>query len=137
VPPAEPIHLPPPPPATAPRSRGILHTATRFANAYPLYQIGRDPNSVEQAIRQTCTPSFARVLLSLPVSVPATQRHSLAEQAAELKNITYTGPAVLGPGPPAQIVIARYHTIGHPDIGGQLTIAITGSRVGWRVASVR
>lgn len=135
--PPESIHLPPPPPATAPRSQAILRVATRFANAYLLYQTGRDPGRVQQAIRETCTRSFAQLLLSQPVNIPATQRQSLAGQPSALVSVRYTGPASIGPGPPVQIVIARYHAFAHPSAGGQLTIELAISGAGWRVDSLR
>ena len=43
----------------------------------------------------------------------------------------------LGPGPPVQIVLARYHTVGQPNVGGQLTIEVTATKSGWRVSSLR
>ena len=133
----ESIRLPPPPPPAAPRSRAILRVARRFAAAYLLYQIGRDPRPVQQAIRETCTPSFAELLLSGPVNIPATQRQSVARQPSALVSVRYTGPASLGPGPPVQIVIARYDSIAHPNAGGQLMIGLSVSGGGWRVDSLR
>jgi hypothetical protein len=132
APPPESIHLPSPPSATAPRTRAILRVATQFANAYLLYQVGRDPRPVQQVIRQTCTPAFAQLLLSQPVNIPATRRRSVAGQPSAVVSATYTGPASLGPGPPLQIVIARY-----PIAVGQLTIELAASGEGWRVDSLR
>jgi hypothetical protein len=137
TPPPESIRLPPPPSAAAPRSRAILRVASRFANAYLLYQVGRDLLPVQQAIRETCTRSFAQLLLSEPVNIPATQRQSVAGQPSALGSVRYTGPASLGPGAPLQIVIARYHPIAHPNAGGQLTIGLTVSGGGWRVDTLR
>ena len=133
----ESIHLPSPPAATAPRSRAILRVATRFANAYLLYQVGRDPRPVQQVIRETCTPAFAQLLLSQPVTIPATRRQSVAGQPSALASVRYTGPASLGVGPQVQIVIARYHPIAHPNAGSQLTIELAASGGGWRVDSLR
>lgn len=95
--PAEWIRLPPPPSATARRSRAIVRVATQFASAFLLYQIGPDPHPVQQAIREACTRGFASLLLSQPVNVPSTRRSGLAEQPSELGTVTYTGPASLGP----------------------------------------
>lgn len=134
---AESIHLPPPPTARAPRSRAILAVATGFATAYLRYQIGRDPPAVQQAIRATCTSPFADALLSQPVSIPPDRRNSLAAQPSALDSLTYTGPAALGQGPPAQIVVGRYHTVGHPDVRGTLTIEIVADGQGWRVTGLR
>lgn len=133
----ESIHLPPPPSATAPRSRAILGVATRFAKAYLLYQSGRDSHPVREAILATSTPSFGRLLTAQPVSIPASQRRTRGAHPSELGPLTYTGPAALGPGPPVQIVIARYHTIAHPPLGGQLTIELTGLGGQWRVSNLR
>lgn len=130
------IHLPPPPSLGAPRSRAILATASRFARAYLLYQIGREPGPVQQAIRQTCTPGFAGRLLSQPVSVPATQRNSPAGQPALLGTVRYRGPASLGPGPSVQVVIARYHVVDRPGATGQLTIEVIRRGSGWRVEAL-
>jgi hypothetical protein len=90
-----------------------------------------------QTLRQTCTPTFSRTLLAAPVSVPPAQRASLAAQPATLQSVTYTGPAVLGLGAPVQLVIARYHTVGHPRFGGELTVEITAHGHGWRVTGLR
>jgi hypothetical protein len=133
----ESIRLRPPPATTAPQSRAILHVATRFAHAYLLYQIGRAPRAVKQTIRSTCTTSFARLLLSQPVNVPSSARTIAPDEPSALASLTYTGPASLGPGPPVQIVIARYHVIAHPDITGHLTIELTGAGSGWLVTSLR
>lgn len=130
------IHLPPPPSVTAPRSRAILTTATRFARAYLQYQIGRDSQSVRHAIQQTCTPRFARRLLSRPVSVPDTQRDNPAAQTATLDKVRYTGPASLGPGPTAQVVIAPYHAVARRGVAGQLTIELIRHGSGWRVEAL-
>lgn len=135
--PTESIRLPPPPSAAAPRSRAIVGVARRFASAYLLYQIGRAPRSVQQAIRETCTPSFAQLLLSQPVNIPAAQRRSAFDQPTALESVTYTGPASLGPGPPVQIVVARYRTVAHANVGGQLTIELAASHGAWRVSSLR
>jgi hypothetical protein len=134
---SESIRLPPPPTQAAPRSRAILRVASRFAAAYLLYQIGRAPHWVRQAIRATCTPSFAQLLLSQPVNIPAAQRGRAFDQPTELQRVTYTGPASVGPGPPVQIVIARYRTVAHANVGGQLTIELAAGRGGWRVQSLR
>jgi hypothetical protein len=133
----ESIHLPSRPSATAPGSRAILRVATRFANAYLLYQVGRDPRPVRQVIRETCTPAFAQLLLSQPVNIPAIRRQSVAGQPSAVVSVRYTGPAALGVGPPVQIVIARYHPIAHPNAGSQLTIELAASGAGWRVDSLR
>jgi hypothetical protein len=133
----ESIRLPPPPTPTAPRSRAILDVATRFANAYLLYQIGRAPRTVKQTIRSTCTQSFALLLLSQPVNVPSADRSSVAGEPSAVASVTYTGPASLGPGPPVQIVVARYHAIAHPDNAEQLTIELTAADAGWLVTSLR
>jgi hypothetical protein len=132
----ESIRLPPPPTAAAPRSRTILDVATRFAHAYLLYQIGRAPRSVMQTIRSTCTQSFARLLLSQPVSVPSAQRRIVGNNPLALGSVTYTGPASLGPGPPVQIVVARYSAIAHPETAEQLTIEVTAADGGWLVTSL-
>lgn len=134
---ADSIAIPAPPSPATPRSRAILQVATRFADAYVQYQIGRDSPAIKRAITDTCTTSFARLLLSQPVSIPSAQQHSLAARPAEVTRVTYTGPASLGPGPPVQIVLARYHTIGHGNIGGQLTIEVTGTADRWRVSNLR
>ena len=131
------IRLPPPPSATAMRSRLILRVASRFARAYLLYQVGRDPRPVQQTIRETCTRSFAQLLLSEPVNIPAMQRQSVAGQPSALVSATYTGPASLGPGPPVQIVIARYHPIARPIVAEQMTIELTVGPGGWRVDDLR
>ena len=133
----ESIRLPPPPSAAAPRSRAILRVASRFASAYLLYQVGRASGPVEQAIRETCTRSFAKLLLSQPVNIPATQQQRVAGKPSKLVSVRYTGPAFLGPGPPAQIVIARYRPIAFPNAGSQLTIELAVSSGGWRVDSLR
>ena len=91
---------------------------------------------MRHTIRQTCTSAFAQRLLTQPVSVPNTQRTTLVDQPAEPGHFTYTGSASLGPGPPDQIVLATYHTMGHPNEGGRLTIKLTGSRAGWRAAGL-
>jgi hypothetical protein len=119
-----------------PRSRAILLVATRFARAYLVYQTGRHPPPVEQALRATCTRRFARLLLAQPARVPNGERHNPAYVPAAIAHITYTGAASLGPGPRVQIVIATYHTIGHPNVGGQLTIHVTASGGAWRVADL-
>jgi hypothetical protein len=111
--------------------------ATRFAGAYLLYQIGREPRTVVRMLRRTCTPGFARTLLTAPVSIPPVQRARPAAQPAALQSVTYTGPATLGPGAPVQLVIARYHIVGHPTVGGRLTIEIRGGGQGWRVTGLR
>lgn len=113
-----------------------MATASRFATAYLRYQIGHDTPSVQRALRATCTPGFADSLLSQPVSLPNTQRGTPAAQASELKQLTYTGPASLRTGPPVQIVLARYHTIRRPGVGGQLTIKITRTGSSWRVTGL-
>ena len=132
----ESIRLPPPPTAAAPRSRAILDVATRFANAYLLYQIGRAPQSVKQTIRLTCTQLFARLLLSEPVNVPSTDWSSVADEPSVLTSVTYTGPASIGPGPPVQIVVARYSAVDHPTDAEQLTIELTAADGGWLVTSL-
>ena len=134
--PPESIRLPAPPPTATPHARAIVRVARRFAGAYLLYQSGRDPRPVERAIAETCTRAFARLLLSQPVNIPAAQR-SLADPPSVLGSVTYTGPASLGPGPPVQVVIARYHAMGHANAEGQLTIELTASGRGWRVSSLR
>lgn len=134
---AESIRLPPPPSASTPRSRAILRVATRFAQAYLLYQVGRESHPVREAILATSTPTFGRLLISQPVSVPAAQRQSQGTQPSELSAVTYTGPAALGPGPAVQIVTARYHTTGHPTSAGQLTIELTALGGQWHVCSLR
>jgi hypothetical protein len=132
----ESIRVPAPPTAAAPRSRAILDVATRFANAYLLYQIGRAPQSVKQTIRLTCTELFARLLLSQPVNVPSTDRSSVANEPSVLTSVTYTGPASIGPGPPVQIVVARYSAVEYPADAEQLTIELTAADGGWLVASL-
>jgi hypothetical protein len=134
--PPESIRLPPPPTAAAPRSRAILDVATRFANAYLLYQIGRAPRYVKQTIRSTCTQSFARLLLSQPVNIPRADRSSIADEPSALTSVTYTGPASIGLGPPVQIVVGRYSAIAHPDDAEQLTIELTAADGGWLVTSL-
>jgi hypothetical protein len=133
----ESIRLPRAPAPTAPRSRAILRVATRFTRGYLLYQIGRVPRTVRQTIRSTSTPSFARLLLSQRVNVPSADRSSAAEEPSALVSVTYTGPATLAPGPPVQIVVARYDAIAHPHVTGQLTIELTAARGGWLVTSLR
>lgn len=133
----ESIRLPPPPTPKAPRSQAILHVATRFANAYLLYQIGRAALNVKQTIRSTSTPSFARLLLSQPINIPSAERSSVADEPSALTSVTYSGPASLGPGPAVQIVVARYHTIVHSDVAAQLTIELTVAGRGWLVTSLR
>ena len=44
----------------------MLAVARRFAAAYMPYQVGRLPGWARVAIRRTCTPAFARYLLSRP-----------------------------------------------------------------------
>jgi hypothetical protein len=132
----EDIHPSPPPSPTAPGFRAIVVIATRFGRAYLSYEIGEHPPSVEQAIRATCTRFFAGLLLAQPARIPNASRNSPAYQPATLGRVTYTGPASFGPGPPVQIVIATYATIGHPEVGGQLTMHLTPSRGGWRVAGL-
>ena len=131
--PEEPIYLPVPPSPSSPRARAIVAAATEFAQAYLVYQTGRETAALRRATRQTCTPAFATLLLSHPVSIPPAQRNSPAERRAELTQVTYTGPAALGPGAPTQIVIARYRTVGRPSVGGQLTIALRAFGRAWRV----
>ena len=133
----ESIRLPTPPSPTAPRSRAILHVATRFANAYLLYQLGRTPRTVKTTIRSTCTPSFARLLLTQPVNVPKPTRSSVVDEPSALASVTYTGRASLGAGPPVQIVVARYHAIAHPNATEQLTIELTEADGSWLVTSLR
>jgi hypothetical protein len=82
-------------------------------------------------------PAFAQLLLSQPVNIPATRRQSVAGQPSALASVTYTGPASLGPGPPLQIVIARYHPIAQANAGEQLTIELARRGGGWRVDSLR
>jgi hypothetical protein len=132
----EAIRPAPPPSPSAPRSRAILLVASRFARAYFLYQIGRSSPSVAKTIDATCTPPFAHLLLSQPATVPSGARTDPAYEPAALTSVTYTGKATLGPGPFVEIVIATYHTIGHPSVGGQLTIHLTASGGGWRVAAL-
>ena len=132
----EAIHPPPPPSPTAPGPRAILLVATQFARAYLTYEIGRHPRSVEQTIRATCMPAFARLLLLQPARVPNGGRQGSVYEPATLVRIAYTGPASLGPGPPVQIVSATYHTIAHHTVGGQLTIHLTGSGERWRVTGL-
>lgn len=136
APPTDSVRLPPPPSPATPRSQAILRVARRFANAYVQYQIGRSSTAINQAIRQTCTPSFARVLLSQPVSIPRAQQHGLSARTTAVTRVIYTGPASLGPGSPVHIVLARYRAIGYSTITGQLTIEVTGSRR-WRVSGLR
>jgi hypothetical protein len=77
-------------------------------------------------------------LLSEPVSVPSDLRSAVAAAPSALTSVTYTGPTSLGPGPPVQIALARYHAIARPDVTGQLTIELTeGPRGGWLVTSLR
>ena len=133
----ESIRLPPAPSPTAPRSQAIRRVATRFANAYLLYQLGHAPRTVKKTIRSTCTPSLAGLLLSQPVNVPEAERSSVASEPSELASVTYTGPASLGPSPPVQIVIARYHAITHPSVTGHLTIELSGAGRRWLVTSIR
>jgi hypothetical protein len=132
----EAIRPAPPPSPTAPRSRAILLVASRFARAYLLYQIGRSSPSVTATIRATCTRPFGRLLLARPATVPRGSRRDPAYEPATLTSITYTGKVTLGPGPPVEIVVATYHTIGHPNVGGRLTIHLAASRGGWRVAAL-
>lgn len=130
------IHLPPAPPRTTRRARAIVATASRFTTAYLRYQIGHDTPSVQRSLRATCTPDFADRLLSQPVSLPNIQRGTPVAHASELEQLTYTGPASLRTGPPIQIVLARYHTIRHPGVGGQLTIEIARTGSSWRVTGL-
>lgn len=134
--PTDSVRLPPPPSPGTPRSQAILRVARRFANAYVQYQIGRDTAAIDRAIRETCTPTFARLLLSQPVSIPRAQQRSVAARPAEVTRVLYTGPASLGPGPPVQIVLARYREVAPSRIGGQLTIEVTGGGR-WRVSGLR
>lgn len=133
----ESIRLPPPPAPTAPRSRAILQVATRFANAYLLYQIGHAPQTVKKTIRSTSTPSFARLLLSQPVNVPNAERSSVAAEPSALASVAYTGPASLGRGPPVQIVVARCHAIAQQKVTEQLTIELAPAGGSWLVTSLR
>jgi hypothetical protein len=133
----ESIRLPPPPAPTAPRSRTILRVATRFANAYLLYQVGHAPQTVKKTIRSTSTPSFARLLLAQPVNIPNAERSSVAVEPSALASVAYTGPASLGPGPPVQIVVARYHAIAQRNVTGQLTIELTAADGNWLVLGLR
>ncbi len=132
----EAIRPAPPPSPSAPRSRAILLVASRFARAYLLYQIGRSSPSVAKTINAICTPPFAHLLLSQPATVPRGARRNPAYERSTLGRVTYTGKASFGPGPSVEIVIATYHTIGHPNVGGQLTIHVTASGQGWRVAAL-
>ena len=100
------------------------------------YQIGRHPPAVAQTLSATCTPSFAHLLISQPARIPAGQRRNPAYRPAALTGVTYTGQASLRPGPPEQIVIATYHTIGNTSVRGRLTIHLIGSGGSWRVAYV-
>jgi hypothetical protein len=128
--------LPAPPTTSGRRAHAILTVATRFADAYLSYQIGRETNAIRLAIDQTCTPAFARLLLSQPVSIPPARRSNPADRHASLARATYTGPVSLGPGPPTQIVIARYRTTGRAAVSGQLTIELNEGGTHWRVAGL-
>jgi hypothetical protein len=75
-------------------------------------------------------------LLAQPAQVPRGARSSPAYERAAITQLAYIGPAALGPGPPEQIVIAAYETIEHPPVGGQVTIQLTASGSGWRVAEL-
>jgi hypothetical protein len=132
----EQIKPPPDPSRRSPRSRAVLNVATRFADAYLEYQIGRHPPPVSRTIAATCTPALARLLLSRPAVVPPGERGNPAYQPAALTTIAYTGAASLGSGPPAQIVIADYRTLRGPHVGGRLTIELTPKGNGWRVSSL-
>jgi hypothetical protein len=134
--PPEAIHPAPPPSPRGLRTRTILHVARRFADAYLRYQIGQHPPAVKRTLVATCTPSFAHLLIAQPARIPDGQRRNPAYQPAELTRVTYTGQASLRPGPPEQIVIATYHTIRHPSVRGQLTVHLTESGRGWRVADL-
>jgi hypothetical protein len=73
-----------------------------------------------------------------PAAGPGLARATVApDEPSALASVTYTGPASLGPGPPLQIVIARYHVIAHPDFTGRLTIELTGAGTEWLVTSLR
>jgi hypothetical protein len=132
--PPEAIYPPPPPSPRAPQSRTILRVARRFAGAYLRYQIGKHPSAVAQTLIATCTSSFAHLLIAQPARILAGQRRNPAYRPAALTRVTYTGQASLRPGPPEQIVIATYHTIGNPSVRGQLTIHLIGNGGSWRVA---
>jgi hypothetical protein len=71
------------------------------------------------------------------VNVPSSARAIVPDKPCALASVTYTGPASLGPGPPVQIVVARYQVIAHPDVTGQLTIELTGPGIEWLVTSLR
>jgi hypothetical protein len=132
----EAIRLRPPPPPRPPRARAIFDIANRFARAYVQYQIGRGSPSVLQTIRLTCTASFADRLLDQPAQVPTVDRSSPIYEPAAITHLAYTGAAAVAPGSPVQIVIAAYHTIRHPTVGGRMTIHLTATRGGWRVADL-
>ncbi|MGZ4331032.1 MAG: hypothetical protein ACXVH3_26655 [Solirubrobacteraceae bacterium] len=134
--PPEAIHPPPPPSPRTHRARAILRVARRFARAYLRYQIGQHPPGVKQTLSATCTPSFAHLLIAQPARVPDGQRRNPAYRPAELTRVAYTGQASLRPGPPEQIVIATYRTIGNPSVRGQLTIHVIGSGGSWRVTDL-
>jgi hypothetical protein len=130
------VHLPPPPSPRAARSRAILGAATAFARAYLRYQIGDHPPAVENTLRRTCTPSFARLLLARPAVIPPGDRGNGAYEPADLTSVLYAGTAALGPGPPAQIVIAQYRGVRKPKSRGQLTIHVTPTGGTWHVAGL-
>jgi hypothetical protein len=134
--PPEAIHFPAPRSPRRPRARTILRVARRFADAYLRYQIGEHPPAVKRTFVATCTPSFAHLLTAQPARIPDGQRRNPAYQPGELTRVAYTGQASLGPRPPEQIVIATYHTIGHPSVRGQLTVHLIGSGGSWRVADL-
>jgi hypothetical protein len=111
--------------------------ATEFARAFLRYQSGTHPAPIERQLQATCTAPFARMLLALPATVPTSDRHDPAYGTTHLTSEVYTGPATLGPGPPTEIVIARYRPSGPgPGSGGQLTIHLAATRRGWRVTSI-
>jgi hypothetical protein len=132
----EAIRVRPTPPPASPRSRAILAVANRFARAYLQYQIGRDSPAVSQTIKLTCTALFAHRLLDQPAHVPAVDRSNPTYEPAAITHLAYTGSAAIAPGPPVQIVIAAYYSIEHPSVRGQLTIHLTATLGGWRVADL-
>jgi hypothetical protein len=130
------VRLPTSPPGSKRRSRAILTVAIRFAEGYLAYQIGHEDESVRKIIHATCTRAFARLLLSEPVSIPAALRGGAFARPAAITRVVYTGRAALGPGPPTQIVIARYRTEGRASVSGELTVQLRSVGTQWRVAGL-
>lgn len=105
-----------------------LAVARRFSDAYMAYQVARLSPRVGETIKQTCTPAFARSLLSHPVVLPPAL-------IAHPRYLEVFRVASVNPGPDGQVSVSYVSEQLRSDTGAFL-LRLTRRAGRWLISSL-